>query len=391
MNPLARTARPLFISALLIFVFTIVTGILNGLDVLELSRNTILTHVHAGTLGWITLGVVGAAMLMFGPGADDETVSRARTLANVTIVAAVLYVIAFFTTTGIFRPIAGTLMLVAIGLVLWWVARRYTQVEKTTSRLALLLAVISLTIGAILGVLLGLFIARGSVPGMSPATAASLGGAHPSAMLIGYLILAGVAVTDWLLEGPEGASGRIIAWILFVSGILVNVSFIAEVEALIQLSSLLEVVAIVWFIVRMWSRVRPSAWLAGDDNFARASVGFLGVGVALLAYVVQLFVSGQIDPEADPTGLGPLIAFDHAMFIGVMTNALFATVARAGRGAYNQLVMWAVNGGLVVFLVGLVADMTVLKRIGAPVMGLGLLYGIWLYLRSLDVRQLTTA
>lgn len=391
MNPLARVARPLFIAAMLIFTFTIVTGILNGMDVWELPRNTLLTHVHAGTLGWITLSVVGAAMLMFGEGADDAALTRARTAAYVTIVAVVFYVIAFLTTTGIFRPIAGTLMLAAIIWVLVWVSGRYSLVPRTNSRLAMLLAVVSLTIGAILGVLLGLLIAQGSIPGLTRETAGALAGAHPAAMLIGYLILAGVAITDWVLDGPEGRSGRIIAWGLFVAGIIVNIAFIIEQEALIQAATLLEVVAVVWFIIRMWPRVKPSTWTAGDDTFARLSVGFLAVGIALLVYVVQLFVSGQIDPETGEGSIGTLIAFDHAMFIGVMTNALFAAAARVGRGAYSQVVVWAVNGGLVVFLAGLVTDSAALKRIGAPVMGLGLLYGIWLHLRALGVQEVTTA
>lgn len=378
-------------SALLIFVVTIVIGILNGMDIWEPSHNVLLTHVHAGTLGWITLAVIGSALLMFGqdldPSADDGAIRQAATMANFAIAAAVIYVIAFLTTTGIFRPIAGTVMFVAIVWVLVWVSRRYSLVERTTSRLALLLAVVSLTIGAVLGVLLGLFIARGSIPGLSTDTAASLAGAHPPAMLIGYLILAGVAIADWLLAGPEGRSGRIVAWALFLAGVLVNISFIFEVEALIQISTLFEVVAIVMFIVRMWSRIKPAEWDATDNDFARLSVLFLGVGIALLVYVVQLFISGELNPETGEGPIGVLLAFDHTMFIGVMTNVLFAVTARVGRGGYSPVVMWAVNGGLVLFLAGLVLDVAILKQVGAPVMGLGLLYGIWLYLRSLQVSE----
>lgn len=86
-----------------------------------------------------------------------------------------------------------------------------------------------------------------------------------------------------------------------------------------------------------------------------------------------------------------LLAFDHSLFIGVMTNALFGVVGRVGRGAYNSGVVWGVNGGLVLFLAGLVSDTALLKQIGAPVMGIGLLVGIWLYARSLGAREVTTA
>lgn len=75
--------RNLFRTALLLFVITIVIGILNGIDVWEPPRNTLLTHVHAGTLGWITLAVFGGAIWMYGS-PDDRSSSA---LANFSIVA----------------------------------------------------------------------------------------------------------------------------------------------------------------------------------------------------------------------------------------------------------------------------------------------------------------
>ncbi|CAN5862756.1 hypothetical protein BH23ACT4_BH23ACT4_07300 [soil metagenome] len=380
MYPLISGARTLFRAALLIFVVTIVIGILNGMDIWQPTHNLLLTHVHAGTLGWITLAVIGVAFLMFGDGAGETEVRNSNNLALGAVAATVLYVVAFATGTGIFRPIAGTLMLVAIVWALVWVWRRYAVSSRTTPQLAMLLTMISLTIGAVLGVLLGLLIARGSLPGLSTETARSLGGAHPPSMLIGYLILAGVAVADWVLEGPERRSGRLVAWALFSAGILVNLAFILDIDPLIQLATLLEVVAIVVFLVRMWPRIKPAAWSGGAGlNFARMSVVFLAVGIVLLVNVVRLFVSGELDPEAGTGPVGVLLAFDHAMFIGVMTNALFAVIAATWARAHNQITLLAVNGGLAVFLVGLFADVAILKQIGAPAMGLALLHGIAVY------------
>lgn len=53
-----RPAGLLLRSALILFLVTIVIGILKSLDVWEPSHEMLLTHVHAGTLGWITLSVV---------------------------------------------------------------------------------------------------------------------------------------------------------------------------------------------------------------------------------------------------------------------------------------------------------------------------------------------
>jgi predicted membrane protein len=113
------------------------------------------------------------------------------------------------------------------------------------------------------------------------------------------------------------------------------------------------------------------------------SVVFLAIGIALLVNVVRLFISGELDPETGTGPVGALLAFDHAMFIGVMTNALFAAVAAITNAAQNRLVLWAVNGGLAVFLIGLIADTAVLKQIGAPIMGLALLYGIYVYFTAM--------
>lgn len=385
---LDATARLLFRTALAIFVVTIVIGILNGMDVWNPSHEALLTHVHSGTLGWITLSVVGSAFLMLGQGASEVEEQTARRIGMIISAVTGLYVIAFLAGTGIYRPITGTLELLAIVWVISWVWGRYRTSSRTVSQLAILLATISLGLGAVLGVLLGLFIAQGSLPGLSNETSSSLAGAHPPAMLIGYLILAGVAVTEWVLDGPEGRSGRIVAWSLFGAGILVNISFIFEIDALIQIASALEVIAVVMFIVRMWSRIRPAAWGSGDGrDFARMSVVFLAVGIALLVYLVQLFVSGQLDPETGGGQVGVLLAFDHTMFIGVMTNALFAVAQRLSGEKTNPAVLWGVNGGLAVFLVGLVLESAVLKRIGAPIMGVALLFAVYWFFRQLVVRR----
>jgi hypothetical protein len=45
-------------------------------------------------------------------------------------------------------------------------------------------------------------------------------------------------------------------------------------------------------------------------------------------------------------------------------------------GGLRHLTFLLVSGGVAVFVIGLLADATALKRIGAPVMGVGLLIGL---------------
>ncbi len=377
---LSAPARMLFRWALGIFVVTIVIGILNGTDIWDPPRTMLLTHVHAGTLGWITLAVTGVVLLMFGSEGDVASGTR---VAQVMVGATVLYVLAFATTAGILRPIAGTLMLLAIVYAFAWVTGRRTNAIGTVAGLAMYLAMISLLLGAVLGVLLGLFIANGSLPGMSQEMAANLAGAHPPAMLAGYLLLAGFAVAEWRLSAQpvatrDSRAGTSAAVGLFIAGLLFNIAIIFEIDALIQLASLLQVIAVVVFVVRMRANLGPAAWGEGGmKTFARWSVVWLVVGVGLLVYLVQLFVSGEIDPEAGE-GLNILLAFDHALFVGLMTNALLSTT---GAGVVwdrtQQVIAWAVNIGLVAFIVGLLSESAAFKRVATPVLGAALLVAIY--------------
>ncbi|MGA7227043.1 MAG: hypothetical protein WBZ40_08285 [Acidimicrobiia bacterium] len=116
--------RNLFKAAMVIFVITVVIGILNGTDVWDVPRDTLLAHVHAGTLGWITLGVLGASIWMFGS-PDDHS---ADNLARYAIFALALYVLGFWsvglTTTSIQRPIGGSLAFIAMTWMFIWAMRR---------------------------------------------------------------------------------------------------------------------------------------------------------------------------------------------------------------------------------------------------------------------------
>jgi hypothetical protein len=374
MNPLAPQSRVLYQAALVLFLVTIVIGILNGLDVWDPSHEMLITHVHAGTLGWITMAVLGVVLAMFGTGASESELASGRNLARYGLITIVLYVITFALGSGWYRPVAGTLLLIVLIWLLIWTVGRYRNSPRSTGHLAICLATISLVIGAILGVLLGLFIANGSIPGLSVETAQSLAGAHPPAMLIGYLILAGVAVAAWQLDGANNRLGRTAAWILFLSGVIANVAFITNNEPLIQVFSALQVIGSVVFLIAIWPKLRPAA---GGSPFAKVAELFLAIGIALLIYVVQLVVSGQLDPEAGTGPIGVLTAFDHAMFIGVMTNALLAVISGLiAWGGADRLLLWAINVSLAAFIVGLAVDSAILKRISTPILGLALIWAI---------------
>ena len=90
----AAETRLLFRVALAIFTVTVLIGIFHGFHFIQLSRAVLLTHVHAGTLGWITLVATGAAFWLFSDG-GARLKGHARGVAIGMSVAVPVYVAAF--------------------------------------------------------------------------------------------------------------------------------------------------------------------------------------------------------------------------------------------------------------------------------------------------------
>src|SRR5688572_7214691 len=152
---------------LIIFALTALLGLLNATQLLgTLDRNTQLTHLHSGTLGWITMGVIGIAIWIFaGTGA---------TLGRVVLVSALVtaaYVLAFWSGNFLARAVFGVLELAVI-LYWWWfsVARAMDQGfgRLATPQLAVVFGLTTLVIGSILGVLVQVLLASGQTLSPTP-------------------------------------------------------------------------------------------------------------------------------------------------------------------------------------------------------------------------------
>jgi len=366
----ARSVTPLLFAAMAIFVFTVSIGILNGTDLVDFGHGTILAHVHSGTLGWITLSIFAATAWIFG---SDHL---PRLLRDGSIVAVVAYVLAFWADLTDLRPVTGTLMLAAIvWFAVWTFGVRRGQ-TLTVPKLSMLLSQVNLVIGGVLGVVLGLMLA--GVIDVSD----GMQGAHPAMMVVGYLILAGVAIDEQLLggTGTEGMTrgGRWQAWLFFSAGIFLAIGILFEVMPLLGLNLLFEVIGVAIVLVRHRSRLASVGWgPASPARFGAASILFLVPVLAILAYVIVRYSE---DIDATPARL--LLALDHATFIGILTNAIFGLlfVAAAARRAVwswaDQPVFWAINLGVAGFVIGLVADTAAIKRIATPLMGVGILLGL---------------
>jgi len=403
---LSEAARVTFMGALLLFVATIVIGILNGIDVWEPEHDTLITHVHAGTLGWITLGVSGIALLMFSRDRNisPDEVNRARTMAWAMVGAITLYVAAFLAGDTIFddriqRPIAGTLLLVVVvWFFVWLLGANNAYGSSSPARLGIVLSWISLIVGAVFGIILGLFISNGEVPGLSDDVAARVADAHPPAMLIGFLLLAAFATIEWLLHDDKSSTrpATIQMWLLFVAGIVINIAFVAgRDDELAGPANLLMIVATFMLLWRSRRELMPDGWRgAGAGAFHRIAALALVGALALLTILISWLVADKIDFDAlTESQEGLLLSFDHSMFIGVMTNVLFGVLAvhlATSRTALaNRVLLWGVNLGFVGFAVGLLTTTQALKRISTPILGAALLYGIAIYFMELRSESTT--
>lgn len=359
------TVRRMYLVAMALFLITITIGILNGADAVTFNDDQILTHVHSGTLGWISLALVASAMWMFG------SVDRRLALALGVLIP--IYVAAFYSGNLPARAIGGTALLVAILWVLVWAWRSWSA-SRSLPGLAVLLGFTTLTYGAVIGVLLQVQFATGTVIFSQDAI-----GAHASAMVFSYLILVAMGLIEWRALGTTGMprAGLVQLGALFVGGALLTVTLLflnAEAtQAVGGIYLLLQIIAVVLFA----ARVMPAVMRGDGGPHLKLATTFVFVAILIFVYLIFLFIQ-----SGDPNNVNFNLvkASDHAAFIGVITNLVFALIFTLTAGASDRgpswlapLGLWAMNLGLLVFLVGLGQDIAEVKRIGAPVMGVGIL------------------
>lgn len=375
--PLAfgREIRALARAAMAVFVITVTIGILNGIDAVEFDRETLLTHVHAGTLGWITLSVFAACLWIFS--ATERDARPVRWLTVLAIVSVPIYVGAFLSGVVWAKALAGAAVLTAIVAFFLWSFAAARGVPRTIARVAVVVALGTLTIGSTIGVLVQLQYATVRV--FLPAGAI---GGHVSAQVVGYLVLMGMAIPEWRLlpeAGRLSRAGLAQIGLLFFGALLVSAGALLDIQPLLGAFIPLEIAALAIFLWRLGPRAVRARWLAADSERQFAvMVPYLVANVTLLVWLIVGVVTGRY---ADFALIPPwlIFAFDHAMFIGVMTNGLFGLLfelTRERRTVWpwvDHIAFWGTNIGLLGFVLGLILELTFLKQLFTPVMGASIL------------------
>ncbi len=369
----------LFQTALLLFVVTVVIGIANGTKIFgTLDRNVLLTHLHSGTIGWITIAAVAMALWLFGTAPS----AAVRPLTLLMIVSTPLYIAAFFSGNLPARAVTGVLLLIGI-LGFWgWIlvqAREVGWRALSAPQLAVVLSFSTLVIGSTLGVLVQVALATGvNIFG----TASGVGG-HAAAQIAGYLVLLAIGACEWLLRRTTGRHWvfTLQALLLFVAGLALSLGALLNVIPLLGLAQLLQIVATVIFIGRMTPAVLRAPWsTASAERHFAAAAPFLVANLALLIYVISIVVAAGGFAEGVGPPRGPLLAADHAIFVGVMSNVIFGLIrvfTGSDRSSWaDHVLFWGMNIGVAAFVVVLLVGGTGLERVTAPVMGVSILLGI---------------
>src|SRR5207237_2333750 len=161
-----------------IFTLTALLGLANATQLFgALDRNTLLTHLHSGTLGWITMGVIGLSIWLFG--AEGK-----NTAVRVSAASTAAYVLAFWSGNFYARGIFGVTEL-AVVYYWWWfvVARGMAEGfgRLDIPKLSVIFGLTTLAIGSTLGVIVQVILATGGTVPQSP----DLVGAHAAAQVGG--------------------------------------------------------------------------------------------------------------------------------------------------------------------------------------------------------------
>lgn len=375
-HPLRGEVKLLLQAAMVVFVWTVVIGILNGTDVVDFDRKVLLSHVHAGTLGWITTSVFASSIWLFGAGASGGEIRWARWLTWASVVILPVFALTFAFTYDDPRAILGAAALAAIVGVFVWVVVRARRIELSTVHLGFLAAVATSVAGGVLGVLVATEIATGR-----DVIADGGADAHPATMVVGFLIPVGMALAEWGLRGrdlgPADRAGVAQMALPFIGGLLLMVGLLLDIGPLPPIATLVELVGVAIFFKRLWRPMREVVWRQRTaGRYAAASSVVIVVNIMFLNYLV-----GANGGDIDLVATHQILALDHTMFIGVMTNAVFALllVATANRIRWpgiDDVVFAGMNVALLGFVVGLLAESTWMIRIATPVLGLCILAGL---------------
>jgi hypothetical protein len=153
-----------------------------------------------------------------------------------------------------------------------------------------------------------------------------------------------------------------------------------DIDPLGPLAAVIELVGVAIFFKRLGPSIRRVDWR--DRGPARHAAA---ASLAIVANIVFInYLAGANAGDFDLVRTHQILALDHMMFVGVLTNAIFAMLLRAttGDGRWAQLdtvVFVGINVGVIGFVVSLLAESIGLRQIATPILGACILIGLGLH------------
>ena len=395
--------RSAFQYGLAIFTLTALLGLANATQLFgPLDRDALLTHLHSGTLGWITMGVIGLSLWVFG-GRDMNMAVRISALATAA------YVLAFWSGNLPARAVFGVIMLAVIYFWWWFVVSPGFKdgfASYDDVKLMIAFGLTTLVLGSTLGVIVQVLLGTGnSVPASN-----DLVGAHASAQTGGYLVLVSAAFIEWQLRGGGRRTnlGLTQIGLLFAGGFILAFSVLLAqqlgpeaAQALPGVATLLTLIGTILVAVRNGRAAMAVSWTAGPKRHIAIAIPWLIAAVVFQFFLVQQFIAAQGDVTKVSVGL--LHSLDHSYFVGLMTNMLFGSIlvflgARTAQWPWaDNVIFWGLNVGAAAFVAVLLivgsgegkAAFTHPVAFVAPIMGLSALLGVATFLMRLQGAQAT--
>jgi hypothetical protein len=383
--------RTLFLGSALLFLINNFFGFDNALTVGPLPRWQALIHLHAGSIGWITLSLIGIAVWLFTGERDvSESYARGvRTLTRVAVPVFGAYIISFglaFSLRGFFvlLPIFGT-----ASMLLIWVAAIFSlrqlrhQPVVTTVHVLAAGGLLVAAVGATMGVMLGLERVIGQ---FLPIVGEDRVGVH-AGMMDTYIIIVAGAIVEWFVSKDPGGRrtwagvAQGVAW--SVAAILVPVAYLTNALAvLLPMFVLLLFVGLVIFMVRIgWRGLTTNPLSSGPKPWAFFGTFWMVVFVGMFIWAATAFVE---DFSLAPSWF--FAVFVHAAFVGTMTNLLLGVYSARTQESRSVMAWgepaarWLINLGLLAFFA---LKITSDSRLGAIVMGIGVVLGVFTMIRRL--------
>ncbi len=378
--------RIILLGSAALFLINNFFGFDNAVTTGVLPRSQVLIHLHAGSIGWITLSQLAVAIWIFtGTREVSETyASRIRTLAYLAIGFFAGYIVSFgiaFSQGGNFfflMPFFGTgAMLMIWAAAIFTLTQLRQQTVVTTVHLLVAGGLVLAAVGATMGVLLGLELALGDLILPIPAGEDRVG-IH-AGMMDTYLILVAAGVIEWFIQKDPHKrwtiAGLLQALFLTVAGLLVPLAtFTGLIEQLVPIFALFLLLGLIFFLVRMgWRALARNPLRGGVKAWGFFGAFWLVVYVGLFIYLAATFPMGVELPA------WLFAVFSHAGFVGMMTNIILGVDSARTQNATHVVswgettALWLMNIGLLVFFaLKIAAD----SRYGAIVMGIGVVLGV---------------